>query len=362
MVDKRGTMIYIYKRLQNGYTFLHLNQYNMDKALQKVCETYISNRDEMRRILRSSGAPMHLMGAAVLTALGKTPDEKKLLEAERILQEREPEDSPIRGRIKSVTTVHMSLAESEEDYYNELRRTHDLIHVNRGGDDERYYMAAMMMSDKISNMMEILQLVDRTAVIHESMGKSFMSLEDRSSYVTAAFAAVNGVLNARKYVEDVNLCKEYLTKAGALESESMGELSMLLAISPADAELICDLALKILEALRAKGLDFGSPEEAAMLSFLSALNMPADEIAKAVYDADEFLAQYSGFNEGRGLILRRVYASIFVILAYAGDHCWKDFSGRVAHDREVIKRMVLMQSQSVMHIQMEYVEVEDLHI
>ena len=355
-------MIYIYKRLQNGYTFLYQNQYNMDKALQRVCETYIDNRDEMRRILRSSGAPMHLMGAAVLTALEKKPDEKKLLEAEKLLQEREPEDSPIRGRIKSVTTVHMMLADDAEAYYRDLRRTHDLIHVNRGGDDERYYMAAMMMSEKIANMQEILQLVDRAAVIHENMGKSFMSQEDRASYVIAAFAAVNGVLNVRQYVEDVNLCKEYLVEAGVIESDSVDELSMLLAISPADSKMSCDLAVKILEAIRTKGFEFGNSEELAMLAFLAALNMPADDIARAVYDADAFLAQHSGFTEGRGLVLRHVYACMLVILCYTGKHAWGDFAGRVASDAEVLKRMVLMQSQSVMHIQMEYVDVEDLHI
>ena len=355
-------MIYIYKRLQNGYTFLYQNQYIMDKALQKVCETYIANRDEMRRILRSSGAPMHLMGAAVLTALGKRPDKARILEAEKLLQEREPENSPIRGRIKSVTTVHMMLANVMEEYYRDLRRTHDLIQVNRGGDDERYYMAAMMMSEKISNMQEILQLVDRTSVIHESMGKSFMSQEDRSSYVTAAFAAVNGVFNAREYVDNVNLCKEYLEEAGAFGSEDLNELSMLLAISPAEVELSCGLAVKILEAIRAKGFSFESAEEATMLAFLAALDMPADEIAKAVYDADEFLAKNSGFTEGRGLVLRHVYACMLVILCYAGKHCWGDFGDKLASDSEVLKRMVLMQSQSVMHIQMEYVKVEDLHI
>lgn len=334
----------------------------MDKQLQKVCETYIFNRNEMRRILRSSGAPMHLMGAAVLTVFGLKPDEARILEAERLLQEREPEDSPIRGWIKSVTTVHMMLADSAEAYYDDLRRTHDLIHINRGGDDERYYMAAMMMSDKISNMQEILQLVDRTSVIHESMGKTFSSLEDKSSYVTAAFAAVNGIKNVRKYLDDIADCREQLASSGMFGETVPEELCMLLAIPPVETGITCAGAVRILEAIRAKGYGFASDEELAMLAFLAALDMTPEEVAVAVCDADEFLASNSGFSEGRGIILRHVYATVLVIMSYTEDKGCEPLRELIKKDKEILKRMVLMQSQSVMHIQMDYVDREELHI
>ena len=76
-----------------------VNLKTLEKTLAKVCDEYLYNRDEMRRILRSSGKPMHLMGVAVLTALSQKADEEKILAAEKLLQEREPEDSPIRGPI-----------------------------------------------------------------------------------------------------------------------------------------------------------------------------------------------------------------------------------------------------------------------
>ena len=334
----------------------------MENKLKKVCETYIRNRDEMRRILRSTGSPMHLMGAAVLTALEKSADESKILVAEEFLKEREPEDSPIRGRIKSVTSVHMMLADSIENYYNDLRKTHDLIHVNRGNDDERYYMAAMMMSDKISNMQEILMLVDRTSLIHEGMGKSFTSQEDKSSYVAAAFAAVNGVKNVRAYINDVHACEDALVRSGLFAEEASELLSMLLAMVPVENEKVCKIAAEVLAAIREKGLDFASDEEAAMIAFLSTLMMSPEEIAEAVCDADDYLKEHSGFTEGQGLILRRVYASMLVTLAYLKDRGVSPFAESVREDPEILKRMVLMQCQSVMHIQMDYVDVEDLHI
>ena len=366
-MDKLNNLIYII----NGYRTVALfkgffinpteKKVIMEAKLANICETYIKNRDEMRRILRSSGIAMHLMGAAVLTAFEKNADEDKILQAEKLLKEKEAEDSPIRGSIKSVTTVHMMLADSIESYYDDLKRTHDLIQVNRGGDDERYYMAAMMMSDKISDMQDILFLLDRAGLIHEGMGKTFSSLEDKSGYVTASFAAACGVVNTKAFLERVIKCEEYFKESGIFETVPES-FSMLLAIQGNDIEPACKKAIELFEAFRAKNMEFERDEEAGMVAILTALDMPTDEIVNAVYDADEFLKEHSGFTEGRGCILRHVYAAMLVTLAYAPDRGVEWLKKKIESDSEVLKRMVLMQSQSVMHIQMEYVDVEDLHI
>ena len=334
---------------------------SLEKILANVCDEYIYNRDEMRRILRSSGIPMHLMGAAVLTALSKKADEEKILAAERLLQEREPEDSPIRGTIKSVTTVHMMIADDIESYYKDLRRTHDLIQVNRGEDDERYYMAAMMMSEKISQMQEILFLVDRTGLIHESMGRSFLSLEDKSAYVTAAFLAASGVANVRAFLEDTERCRTCLEDAEVL-SNVPDEMCMLMAAPVGDIKAKCDKALAIVEAFREKGMDFEMDEELCMLPFLAALDLDADTIADLVIQADEFCKIHSGFTEGEGIVLRHVYAAMFVTMSFSRKYGVKKLKDAIDRDVNTLKRMVLMQSQSVMHIQMKYVDREDLHI
>lgn len=333
----------------------------MDSILLNTCENYIKNRNEMRRILRSDGAPMHLMGAACLTALSRTPDEEKILAAENLLKEREPVDSPIRGAIKSVTTVHMMLAESIENYYRDIKRTHGIIKVHQGIDDERYYMAAMMMNDKISNMPEILQLVDRTSMIHEGMGKSFASIAEKSSYVAAAYAASCGVRNVRAYIDKVRECEKYLRSSGAVKGVNE-DMCMILALIPEPTEIKCERAIRYFEAINSLDLNFEREEEATILAFLAGMDMPPDKLAEAVRDADEFAKLYSGFNEGEGCILRHVYSCMLVTMAYMSDCGASDLKKVFAANDEMLKRTVLMETQSVMHIQMDYVDPEDLHI
>ena len=333
----------------------------MERKLANVCETFIANRDEMRRILRSSGIPMHLMGAAVLTALEKSADEERILEAERLLKEKESSESPIRGSIKSVTTVHMMLADSIEAYYKDLKRTHDLIRVNRGDENESYYIAAMLMSDKISNMQEILFLLDRAAKIYEGFGDLLSSSEDKSCYVNAAFAAACGVVNSKAYLGKIKQCESFFEEDGRTNGATEG-VSMQLALQGNESEALCMNALSIIEAFRSKGMEFERDEEMAMIGFLAVLDMPADEVVNAVYEADEYLKIHSGFTEGRGCILRHVYAAMLVTIAYAPERGIEWLKKMIETDNEVLKRMVLMQSQSVMHIQMEYVDEKDLHI
>lgn len=333
----------------------------MDSILLNTCENYTKNRNEMRRILRSEGAPMHLMGAACLTAFSRTPDEEKILAAENLLKDREPVDSPIRGAIKSVTTVHMMLADSMEDYYRDLRRTHDIIKVHQGTDDERYYMAALMMNDKISDMPEILQLVDRTSMIHEGMGKSFASVADKSSYVAAAYAAACGVRNVRAYIDKVRECESYLRDSGVIKGINE-DMCMVLALIPETTKAKCERAISFYKAINSLGLNFERPEEATILAFLTGIDMPADEMAAAVRDADEISKLHSGFNEGEGIVLRHVYTGMLVTMAYVSDHGVPGLKKVFMANDEVLKRTVLMESQSVMHIQMSYVDPEDLHI
>ena len=90
--------------------------------------------------------------------------------------------------------------------------------------------------------------------------------------------------------------------------------------------------------------------------------MPPSEIAAAVNDADEFLKQHSGFTEGSGCILRHVYAAMLVTMAYVPTKGVSRLRAFFRADPEALKRTVLMGTQSVMHIQMTYVDPEDLHI
>ena len=120
--------------------------------------------------------------------------------------------------------------------------------------------------------------------------------------------------------------------------------------------------MRLLTALRQKGFEFKRSEELAMLAFLACIGMTAEDIATAVYDTDEFLKLHSGFNDGEGLVLRHVYACMLVTMAYAKSRGIEGLGQKLKENPEFLKRMVLMQSQSVMHIQMEYVDKEDLHI
>ena len=334
----------------------------MDSTLSKVCETYISNRDELRRIFRSYGRSMHLMGAAVLTAAGKKPNEEKLLASEEFLRSKENDVSPIRGPIKTVTSVHMSLSDSTEKYYTDLKRTYDLIRINRGSADEKYYLAAMMMSEHISNMVQILLLVDRAGSIYEEVGKLCKQAGGHVSYPTSAFGAVTGITNIKEYVKEVGAIRAAMSESDAI-SALTEDMCMIIGMIPQDTKIKCDRAKDIYSYLDKIGFNFTGVEEGGCLGFLTGLDMPAEEIAAALYDADDFLKEYSGFIEdGNPTILRHIYAAMLTSLAYLPERGVKEIKTDLEKDKEALKRIALMQTQMAMDIQMQYVDREELHI
>lgn len=334
----------------------------MDSTLSKVCETYISNRDELRRIFRSYGRSMHLMGAAVLTAAGQTPNEERLLASEEFLRIKENEVSPIRGLIKTVTSVHMSLSESAEKYYADLKRTYDLIRINRGGYDDKFYIASMMMNEYISVMVQILLLVDRAGSIYEEVGKLCKEQGSQVTYPTSAFAALTGITNIKEYKKEVADVISSLSDSSAM-SALTGDMCMVIGVIPQDVKTKTDRTKDIYTYLQRLGFSFTGVEEGGSLGFLTGLDMPAEEIAAALYDADEFLKKYSGFVEdGNPTILRHVYAAMLTTLAYLPTRGVEGLRIKLETEKESIKRVALMQTQMVMDIQMQYVDQEELHI
>lgn len=334
----------------------------MDKRLQETLEAYVSNRDEIRRIYDSYGIPMHLMGATVLTAAGMKPDEERLLACQDMLRQKESMDSPIRGIIKTITAVSMSMAEDPEGYYKNIKMAYDLIRVNRGGSDERYYMAAYVMLGSVQGGPELLMMIDRAGAIHEAVGKSHNYFEDSEAYVMAAYAAAFGVTNAREYAEKVEAyVDEFEKRVG------MGQISekmcMLLALQSDRREQTVDRAMSIFEALAAKDLHFRSDEEGGSVAALTGLPLEPEKIAELVKQADDFLLECSGFVEkGPATVLRHVYAAALVCIAYAPRIKFKDRSLPDGIRNVIRSRDALMQVQMVMHIQLTYVDIEDLHI
>jgi len=305
---------------------------------------------------------MHLMGAAVLTAANQTPNEGKLLASEELLRSKENDVSPIRGAIKTVTSVHMSLSESAEKYYTDLRRTYDLIRINRGANDDKFYIAAMMMSEYISNMVQILLLVDRAGSIYEEVGKLCKESGAHVSYPTSAFGAVAGITNIKQFVKDVDAVRANLSDSSVMRGLA-GDMYMIIGMIPEDVKIKTDRAKDIYTYLEKMGFSFTGVEEGGSLGFLTGLDMPAEEIAAALYDADEFLKEYSGFVEdGNPTILRHVYAAMLTFLAYLPERGVEGIKTKLEKEKESLKRMALMQTQMVMDIQMQYVDQEELHI
>ena len=334
----------------------------MDSTLSKVCETYISNRDDLRRIFRSYGRAMHLMGAAVLTAAGETPNEEKLLASEELIQRKEEESSPIRGLIKTVTSVHMSLSESYEKYYTDLKRTYDLIRINRGGHNEKFYISAMMMNEYISNMVQILLLVDRAGSIYEEVGKLCKSQASHVSYATSSFAAIAGITNIKEYIKEVDAIRTSLSESSAMAALT-ADMCMVIGMIPQDIKTKIDRSKDTFVYLDKMGFNLTGVEESGSLGFLTGLDMPAEEIAAALYDADEFLKEHSGFTEdGNPTILRHVYAAMLTSLAYFPVRGVQGLRTKLEKDKEALKRVALLQAQMVMDIQAQYVDQGDLHV
>ena len=285
----------------------------MDRELKRISDNFVSNTEDLMRIYKSDNPALHLIGGTVLTASERRADAKALEKCMRILRIHEGIFSPIRGIMRTVTSVNMSLSDDPVKYYRSLRTTCDLLRVNRGGKPQLQYMTSMILMCKIKTDMDMLNLVNKTAEVHEAMVRMYGSIYENTEDVTCAFAAASGVYNVSEYAEEVIACRKQFGKVGDKISDN---LFMTLALQEGDAEEKCSKAWDIFKNLRKVGVDLGWEREAGNVGILTGLDMTAEEIAYYVREADDILARQNFFSEQSDTgKLRHVYASILTTLA-----------------------------------------------
>ena len=222
---------------------------NMNEALLRKCEFFISNLGLMRETFKWDGSELHLLGSALLTAGGIETDKDELKRCERYIKDHTNLFSPLRGNLKIAAICHMIASEDPEVYFANLERAYSIIRITRRDYDQRYYLAAVTMADVLTDKEQLLDLADRANSVFDAMRQGIGAGKDM--YVTAATIACSDISDTDALIAEAERCREILAKDLG-DSSTVRELSYILALDSGDAALKCarlrDIMAKLEEA------------------------------------------------------------------------------------------------------------------
>ena len=293
----------------------------MNPELLKTCELFIRNLDTLREALKWEGDAVRMMGSAVLTSRSCEPDAARIIECETILKERAGLFSPLRGTLKTAIVCRMAMQDDPAEYFDNVQRAYELIRITRRSRDDRYYLAAMMMAETVSEKDELLGLIDTANELYSAMKSSDGLFEDRSGYLTAAAAACVGTDDIEELIRETEACRDILERDFG-QGGPVNELALMLALDKSSSEpaLKCARLREIVKKLEEQGVRFAAGDELPVLGTLAMLEITNADAAAYVLEADAYLRSQRGFGfMGCSPAMRHMYAAMLVAEAYVSE-------------------------------------------
>lgn len=264
----------------------------MRESLQKLCESFILNRDVVKSAFKWDSQLIIPVCASVLTDAGATGDAETLLKCRKILEEATGVFSNFRGNVKAPMVTMLSVADAPEEKMAKTVKIYDILKKHFKRTEYLAYVSAVM-ADMVS-VEEAEKYAVRGSNIYELM-------KQEHPFLTSGEDSVFAVLMAFSDKPDSELVKNMenaykLLKENFRDSNSVQSVSQVFALSEGNAEDKCKRLVELYNALKAADKKYGKYYELAVLASLLLLPVEIDDVVKDMAEVDDYLAEQKGYG------------------------------------------------------------------
>ena len=267
-------------------------EYEMKEALQALCESFIVNRDTVKRVYKIESDYVYPCCANVFTARGLGADEEMLQECKRIIKSQAGIFSNFRGSIEAPLACMMAAGKEPEQKMALAQEYYGLLKQYFWG-SEYLTLVAVLLTD-LADRLTVDEKIARGKEIYQRMKKEHPFLTSSEDSVFAVMLAFSQKDNDA-LIQDMEACYRLL-KEKFSSSNCVQTVSHVLAMAEGTPEEKTDRLIRLFDAIRDAGGKYGKYHELATLAALSLQNGDLDEIVRDMLDADEFLSRQKGYG------------------------------------------------------------------
>ena len=286
----------------------------MRDALNKQCEMFIHNRDEIKSYFRWESAEIVAVCASEICADNLQVEMEKLLECKNILDKGTGLFSNFRGTVKLPVISMLAKDKEPSDKMDKITEIHSILKL-KFSDSQYLTLLAAKLSDMIS-VDDAEECAIRGKEIYNLMKKEHPFLTSREDNVFAVLLAFSEKDNDT-LVADMEECYRTLKKFSP-DSNAMQSLSHVLALANGTPEEKCSRVIEMFNALDEQGKKYSKSYEMAVLGALSILPIDMAQVIADIVEVDDFLSTQKGYN-GIGIAkkTRLMHAVMLVANDYA---------------------------------------------
>ncbi len=266
----------------------------MNDTIKSKCDLMVQNREIVKKASWGEYGLTRSASAAVGACAGRTLDEARIKECNKILKKRKGIFSSFRGYSKLLITTKMSLADDPADYLDKAIEIYDKLLKGKIFSSEHHALAALSIVDT--------GMYDRADAIVEKSRSLFSAMQSKHPFLTSAEDTALVTLMAMtdkstdSILSEVETAFECLKDKFKFHANAVYGLSQVLVIQNGDIRANCQKAITLYDQMRKRGIKYGKEYELPSLGTLINLDISNDEVISNIADISNYLKKQKGFS------------------------------------------------------------------
>ena len=288
---------------------------HMRTSLSSLCGSFIENRDLVKSAFAWESSYLYPVCAAIFIDRRRKADIDRLEYCKKLLKAHTGVFSNFRSTARLSMIAMMAVDSDPERKLARALQVHDALKEHFWGSP--YLPVASMIIADMAEPGRYGEIAARTRHIYELMKNEHPFLTSGEDSVFAAMLALSDLPDGQ-IAEETEHCYRLL-KPEFFSGNAVQSLSHVLALCEGRAEDKCRAVVELYGGLKAKGYQYGTDYELAILGVPATL--PADRIAVMtdIMEVDDFLAGQKGYGFfGVGRKQRLMHAGMIVTSDYIG--------------------------------------------
>lgn len=281
----------------------------------RICESFIANRDELRKAVKLENMRMYITAADMLAAAGVVAGADKLKELRKIIKEKVSSISYLVGRSELPMLVELFLAPDPEALADKINRNYEIMKKICGR--STYTAMFAILFSKTMDEEQAAQIAERAKVLWNAFKKKHSIITSDREIASACFLAFSEKSD-EQLIDECEAVHSMLKKAFG-DSCFPQVCAHILCMTDGDPEAKVQRLLDLFHTLKDCKKKYRKGQELNMLAALSLTDLSVKELAESIIEIDAFLSKQKDYGAFSGIDTagRLLNAAMLTATAYA---------------------------------------------
>ena len=264
----------------------------MDEKITALCESFIANREVVKKVFRGESVLIYPVAANALVSHGVNADEEKLKQCKKIIKKNVGALSYLKGNVILPFAANLSMKEDPKAHFDKVLKIYNVA-KKKFNRSEYSALLSILLAD-LTDESSFEAVLDRGKELYDLIKSKHPFLTNEQNSVLAGLMALSEKSDT-ELIDDMEKCYDLL-KIKYSHKSSIQSVSHVLALTQGSAREKVEHLNELYDSLRESGKKYGVYTELSTLAAVSILDDDTERIRNRIIEIDDFLATQKGYG------------------------------------------------------------------